>query len=135
VASETVAPTPLDAARPMAQSGAAPLAPATPAAAMAAPPAMMLAAVSTPRSVEAPVVPISHVIPEFPDEAVQAGVTTGRVRAQLEIGSDGNVTGVRILESQPGRVFDRAVNDTLMRWKFAQGGANRRFDAEIEFRR
>jgi TonB family protein len=135
VVSETVAPTALDTPRTMAQAGAAPLAPAKPAAAMAPPPAMMLASVSTNRSVEAPVVPLSHVIPEFPDEAAQAGVTSGRVRAQLEIGSDGSVTGVRILESQPGRVFDRAVNETLMRWKFASGAANRRFDAEIEFRR
>jgi len=33
------------------------------------------------------------------------------------------------------RVFDRAVSETLMRWKFARGSDNRRFEAEIEFRR
>ncbi len=134
VVSETVAPAPLDAARPSPQPAAAPFAPASPAASPSPPPAMMLTAMTV-RSVEPPVVPVSHVIPEFPDEAAQAGVIQGRVRAQLEIGADGNVTGVRILESQPGRVFDRTVNETLMRWKFAQGPANRRFDAEIEFRR
>lgn len=141
--SETVAPAPLETPKPMAPAApvalaaAAPAMPVSPPPAMpvSPPPAMMLASVGTTRAVEAPVVPIAHVIPEFPDEAAQAGVSQGRVRAQLEIGADGNVKGVRILESQPGRVFDRAVSETLMRWKFASGGANRRFDAEIEFRR
>jgi TonB family protein len=135
VVSETVAPAPLEAARPSPQPAAAPLAPALPAASPSPPPPAMMLTAMTARSVEPPVVPVSHVIPEFPDEAARAGVTQGRVRAQLEIGADGNVTAVRILESQPGRVFDRTVNETLMRWKFAQGTANRRFDAEIEFRR
>jgi protein TonB len=99
-------------------------------------PSMMLAAVSTPRgAAEPPVVPISHVIPEFPAEAIKEGVAEGRVRAQLEIDADGNVRTVRIMEAQPMRVFDRAVSETLMRWKFARGSDNRRFEAEIEFRR
>jgi protein TonB len=97
---------------------------------------MMLASVATPRgAAQPPVVPISHVIPEFPAEAVTAGITEGRVRAQLEIDREGNVRTVRIMEAQPMRVFDRAVSDTLMRWKFARGPDDRRFEAEIEFRR
>jgi TonB family protein len=135
VVTETVAPTALAAPTPMAHAQAVPLPQTGPAAALSPPPPMMMLASSAPRSVEPPVVPIAHVIPEFPDEAAQAGVAEGRVRAQLEIGADGSVTRVNILESQPGRVFDRAVNETLMRWKFARGAANRRFDAEIEFRR
>lgn len=126
------APRPIAPAAPVAATSPAaayaPLAPATP------PPAMMLAS-AAPRSVEPPVVPLSHVIPEFPEEAAKAGVSEGRVRAQLEIDADGNVAGVRILEARPGRVFDRAVTETLARWKFARGAPNRRFDAEIEFRR
>jgi TonB family protein len=117
-------------APPSARPGpAAPLVAATP------PPAMMLASFGTPRSVEAPVVPLFHVIPEFPDEAAKAGVGAGRVRAQLEIDADGNVAAVRIIEAQPGRVFDGAVTDTLAKWKFARGAPDRRFEAEIEFRR
>lgn len=131
-----VQPAALEAPSPMvpvvASARATPLEPIAP----AEPPAtMMLASVSTPRSVEPPVVPVFHVIPEFPDEAAKAGVAEGRVRAQLEIDADGNVSGVRIMEAQPGHVFDRAVTETLARWKFARGKPDRRFEAEIVFRR
>lgn len=138
---ETVQPSALAAPQPIPQPSSVPaaaapgLAPVAPAPAPTAVGSMMLAAVSMPRSVEPPVVPISHVIPEFPAEAAKAGVAEGRVRAQLEIDGEGNVTAVRIMEAQPMRVFDRAVSDTLKLWKFARGADNRRFEAEIEFRR
>jgi len=134
---ETVTPAPLAAPQPIPQPAMVPV-PAMPAPAPVAPApmaSMMLAAVATPRSAEPPVVPISHVIPEFPVDAVKAGVGEGRVRAQLEIDAEGNVTAVRIMESQPTRVFDQAVNETLKRWRFARGSDKRRFEAEIEFRR
>ena len=137
-AEETTQPTALASPQPIsppaAVNSAAPaVAPGTPAQAPVA--SMMLASSSMQRSAEPPVVPVSHVIPEFPAEATSAGVAEGRVRAQLEIDADGNVRTVRIMEAQPMRVFDRAVSETLMRWKFARGSDNRRFDAEIEFRR
>jgi len=134
---QTAAPTaqqPLPQPSLMGSAPAPALAPAAPAPTPV--PSMMLASVATPRgAAEPPVVPVSHVIPEFPAEAATAGVSEGRVRAQLEIDGDGNVTTVRIMEAQPMRVFDRAVSETLMRWKFARGSDNRRFEAEIEFRR
>jgi TonB family protein len=82
-----------------------------------------------------PLMPIAHEVPAFPLEAAQAGVMAGMVRAQLAIDGEGNVTAVRIVASTPERVFDRAVNETLVRWKFSPGAPNRQFDAEIEFRR
>jgi protein TonB len=134
---ETVQPAALTAQQPLAQPSLIGAAPAAVAPAAPAPVAsMMLASVATPRgAAEPPVVPIAHVIPEFPAEATAAGVSEGRVRAQLEIDGDGNVRSVRIMEAQPMRVFDRAVSETLMRWKFARGSDNRRFEAEIDFRR
>lgn len=135
-AETTVTPSALAAPEPIAQAAAVPVVPsATPLAAQAPVASMMLASVSKPRSTEAPVVPISHEIPEFPLDAVKAGVAEGRVRAQLQIDAEGNVTVVRIMESQPVRVFDSAVSETLKRWKFARGPDNRTFEAEIEFRR
>jgi periplasmic protein TonB len=133
VSEAIVQPAPL--ASPATMQPAASPTPAAPLVAATPPPAMMLASVGTPRSVEPPVVPLFHVIPEFPDEAARAGVVAGRVRAQLEIDADGNVAAVRIMEAQPGRVFDRAVTETLAKWKFARGAPDRRFEAEIEFRR
>jgi len=79
--------------------------------------------------------PIAHEVPLFPAEAVQAGVSDGRVRARLDIDSEGNVTRVHVVEARPERVFDRAVTETLARWRFARGAPNRQFDTEIEFRR
>lgn len=80
-----------------------------------------------------PLLPVSHEVPAFPAEA--AGVSRGVVRARLAIDGDGNVTTVQIVEARPERVFDRAVTETLARWKFPGGSAGRQFDAEIEFRR
>lgn len=93
-------------------------------------PQRMAAAVGT-----TPLMPLSHAVPAFPAEAEQAGVKSGSVRAQLAIDAEGNVTSVRILAATPERVFDRAVNESLVRWKFAPGAPGRQFDAEIEFRR
>jgi TonB family protein len=137
VSEAIVQPAPLASPATM-QPAAPPSAPAVPAAPIVAsppPPAMMLASLGTPRGVEPPVVPLSHVIPEFPDAAAKAGVGAGRVRAQLEIDAEGNVAAVRIMEAQPGHVFDNAVTETLAKWKFARGAPDRRFEAEIEFRR
>ena len=112
----------------------APAAPMSPPAALNAPaPVPFRVAAATP--VDAPLLPIAHEVPAFPAEAAQAGVSQGSVRAQLGIDADGNVTTVRIVEARPAGTFDRAVTETLARWKFARGAPNRSFDAEIEFRR
>jgi TonB family protein len=78
---------------------------------------------------------VSRTAPEFPRDAVRAGVDSGTVRARLSIDSSGNVTSVQILEARPARVFDRTVRDTLARWKFNPGNDNRSYDTEVEFRR
>ena len=121
------ASTPSLAAAPVAM--AAPM--QAPAAMNAPAPVPFRVAASAPAS--APLLPISHEVPAFPVEV--AGVSQGTVRARLAIDGDGNVTTVQIVEAQPERVFDRAVTETLARWKFPGGSAGRQFDAEIEFRR
>ena len=108
-------------------------APAPAAAGLTAAPAVPAAPMSAPRS--APLMPIAHEVPVFPPEAMQAGVSDGRVRARLDIDSEGKVTRVHVVEARPEKVFDRAVTETLARWRFGQGAPNRQFDTEIEFRR
>lgn len=78
---------------------------------------------------------VSRTAPDFPRDAVRAGVDSGTVRARLSIDSTGNVTNVAILEARPARVFDRTVRDTLSKWKFNAGADNRTYDTEVEFRR
>ena len=112
------APEPVPSAAP-AVLAAAPVATAAPMAAAALP----------------PLLPIVHEVPQFPAEATQAGVSQGVVRALLSIDAEGHVKAVRIVEARPERVFDRTVNETLMRWKFARGAPDRVFDAQVEFRR
>ena len=78
---------------------------------------------------------VSKIQPEFPKEAVQAGVEKGRVKARMTLESSGEVSRVEILEANPRRVFDRAVMRTLAQWKYNAGDANRNVEVDVEFQR
>jgi protein TonB len=83
----------------------------------------------------AKLLPISREDPEFPREAISRGVADGTVKALLAIDAAGKVTGVRIVDARPARVFDRAVKDALAHWTFPAGDAGRSTEVEIAFRR
>ena len=69
----------------------------------------------------------------FPREAIRAHIEKGRVNAVLTIDDKGNVTDVRIVSSEPPRVFDRAVRDTLIDWKCVAEGSKYQASVEINF--
>ncbi len=71
--------------------------------------------------------------PTFPREAIRAHIEKGRVNAVLTIDEKGNVTDVRIVSSDPPRVFDRAVRDTLVDWKCVAEGSKYQASVEINF--
>lgn len=73
--------------------------------------------------------------PEFPREATRAGVDSGSVRARISINSAGEATNVSIVNANPPRVFDRAVQAALLRWKFNPGADGRTYDTEVSFSR
>lgn len=75
---------------------------------------LALAAHATPKVVK-------KVPPDFPAEATKKGISTGVVKAKLNIEADGKVSSVEILEAEPKRVFDRATIAALMEWKFEPG--------------
>ena len=52
----------------------------------------------------------------------------------MRVDADGNVTAVDIVESNPARIFDRAVTRALLQWKFEATGSPRTVDHELEFR-
>ncbi len=79
--------------------------------------------------------PVSREAPVFPREALAAGVTSGNVRARVTVDPNGKVTGVEIVESQPRRVFDRAVRNALERWQFEPGTESRTTEIEVAFSR
>ena len=72
--------------------------------------------------------------PEFPREAMRAGIDTGNVRAKLSINAAGDVTEVTILQAQPPRVFDRSVKQALQRWKFNAGADGRSYETDVGFK-
>ena len=78
---------------------------------------------------------VTKVDPEFPREAVQAGVDKGLVKARMTIDGRGEVTRVEVLESNPRRVFDRAVVKTLSQWRFNAGSAGRLVEIDVNFSR
>jgi len=71
--------------------------------------------------------------PPFPREAIRAQVQKGRVNAVLTIDEKGNVADVQITSSEPPRVFDRVVRDTLAEWKCVGEGAKYKASVEINF--
>jgi TonB family protein len=133
-------PLPVAAAAPkpvaMPEAAAEPPVPARPAAAES-----VKLAMAAPSSAEArppahaKLLPITREDPEFPREALSRGVADGTVKAQLAIDATGKVTGVRIVDAKPARVFDRAVKDALAHWTFPAGDAGRSTEVEIAFRR
>ena len=79
--------------------------------------------------------PVSKIQPEFPKEAVQAGIDKGHVKARMTLDATGEVSRVEIIEANPRRVFDRTVMRTLAQWKYNAGDANRNVEVDVEFQR
>ena len=78
--------------------------------------------------------PVSKIDPEFPREALIASVDKGKVRARLTIDSSGEVTRVDIVESNPRRVFDRAVVRSLSQWRYERGAEGRTIEVDLDFK-
>jgi protein TonB len=78
--------------------------------------------------------PVSKVDPEFPREAQIASVDKGKVRARLTIDASGEVTRVDIVESNPRRVFDRAVTRSLSQWRYEPGSPGRTVEVDLDFK-
>ena len=76
---------------------------------------------------------VKKVPPEFPAEAARKGIASGTVKAQLKIDADGKVTEVTILEAEPKRVFDRAVTEALMEWRFEGSGEKQTHEVKLVF--
>jgi len=76
---------------------------------------------------------VKKVPPEFPAEATKQSITSGAVKAKMSIEADGSVSGVEILESQPRKVFDKAVKAALMDWRFEPSGEKQTHEVKLVF--
>ena len=63
------------------------------------------------------VVALRKVDPKYPTKALQAGIQ-GYVTMDVIIDATGSVTKVTVVESEPGRLFDRAAIQAMKRYKF-----------------
>lgn len=118
-----------------------PSAPRSAASAQAAQHGVQIASLAPPAGVLQPappssvaLMPIVRESPAFPREAVALGLSRGDVRARLAIDAKGNVTDVAIVDASH-RAFNRAVRETLSRWRFEPGAANRTTTVDIAFTR
>jgi periplasmic protein TonB len=71
--------------------------------------------------------------PSFPREAIRGGVQKGQVIAVLTINDKGAVSDIQIESSNPPRVFERVVRDTLTSWKCNAEGQPYKARVEINF--
>ena len=107
---------------------------------VAAPAANVVASVAPtarpvpPKEVASVVTVISREQPDFPRDAIRAGIESGSVRARVIINAAGSASSVVIIEARPTRVFDRSVTQALLRWKFNPGADGRTYETEIIFK-
>lgn len=60
---------------------------------------------------------VREVPPAYPREAQRAGIE-GWVQIEFTIAPDGSTRDLRILDSEPAQVFDKAALDSVSRWRF-----------------
>ncbi|SEL73664.1 TonB family C-terminal domain-containing protein [Roseateles sp. YR242] len=77
---------------------------------------------------------VKKVPPEFPAEAARQSISSGSVRAKMNIDPDGKVSGVEILEAEPRKVFDKAVTRALMDWRFEPSGEKQTHEVKLVFK-
>jgi len=63
------------------------------------------------------VIPVVRVAPAYPRRAKQARIE-GWVTMEVLIRPDGTVSGAKVMESDPPRLFDDAAIAAMQRWKF-----------------
>lgn len=61
--------------------------------------------------------PIVRITPKYPVDAARNGIQ-GWVVLAFDINTIGEVTNVKVLESQPKRIFDKAAKQALRKWKY-----------------
>ena len=66
---------------------------------------------------EGDVIPIVRIDPQWPREALIEGIE-GWVLVEFTITADGSVKDVKVLESEPRRVFNRNAIRAILKWKF-----------------
>jgi TonB family protein len=64
---------------------------------------------------------VTHVEPIWPEQAKKANIE-GSVTLSFSINNDGSVANIKIINSTPSSVFDKASIEALSQWKYAELG-------------
>lgn len=67
--------------------------------------------------VDEEVIPLVRIAPSYPSRAARLGIE-GWVKMEVLINSKGEVDSVKILESRPSKIFNRAAIKAIKRWRF-----------------
>ncbi len=62
-------------------------------------------------------IPLVVIEPQYPRKAAMDG-TVGWVRFEFTVSTDGSPKDIRLLDSKPKRVFNRAAKKAIRKWKF-----------------
>jgi len=62
-------------------------------------------------------IPLVKIAPRYPRRAALAG-KEGWVKVEFTVTEMGTVTDVKVLDSKPRRLFDRAAKKAILKWKF-----------------
>ena len=62
-------------------------------------------------------IPLVKIAPRYPRKAALAG-KEGWVKVEFTVTELGTVTDVKVIDSQPRRLFDRAAKKAILKWKF-----------------
>ncbi len=73
--------------------------------------------VSTVNQGDGDLIPLVKIAPRYPRKAALAG-KEGWVKVEFTVTELGTVTDVKVLDSQPRRLFDRAAKKAILKWKF-----------------
>lgn len=70
-----------------------------------------------PMGLDADVIPLNDVLPEYPDHARRRNIE-GYVKLAFTINAKGRVENIQVVESSPPNVFDRSARQAAARWRF-----------------
>ncbi len=60
---------------------------------------------------------VKPVSPEYPRAAERRNIE-GHVTVSIQVGADGSVANVSVVESQPAGIFDTSAVNAVQRWRF-----------------
>jgi protein TonB len=78
---------------------------------------------------------VRRTVPVFPNEAIKAGIKTGRVLARITIDADGRVSDSQIVNARPPGYFEKESQRALSAWRYEAPGRATTTEVELLFSR